>query len=118
MSLTQLNTATKATLIQHIQELQAQQESLKIQAANAAALANYFESVIISIEKILNDAPFLNKDGKFFKKVFWILSNYETIKTIIEQIVTAIKSWRSQINEIIQRQKALNEASKEQQSTE
>lgn len=104
MTTTQLNTATKATLIAHIEQLNAEKANLAIVAENNRQLAAYFEQVILSIEKLLANAPFLNKEGKFFKKVYWVITNFAAIRALIEEVVATIKAWRKQIDELIRQQ--------------
>lgn len=105
MTTTQLNAANKAALINYINELKASEEAYKKDVVNAVNIANYFASVIADIEKLLLNSPFVNKEGKFFKKLFWVMANFETIKTIIELIIEKIKNWRETFNKLAEQNK-------------
>jgi len=91
-----------------VTKLQLQQEFTKLQQENAslAYTNNYFASNLIAIEQILVKAPFINTDGKFFKKLVWVITNFNSIKTLIEEIYTLIKLWRERITEAQQKQAA------------
>lgn len=84
-----------------VTKLQLQEAFLKLQQENTslAYTNNYFASNLTSIEQILVKAPFLNTDGKFFKKLMWVITNFNSIKQLIEEIYTLIKLWRERINE-------------------
>lgn len=91
-----------------VTKLQLQQEFTKLQQENAslAYTNNYFASNLTAIEQILVKAPFINTDGKFFKKLVWVITNFNSIKTLIEEIYTLIKLWRERITEAQQKQAA------------
>lgn len=65
----------------------------------AIEIANYFAANLAAIENLLISAPFLNQDGKFFKKILWVLTNFNSIKELIEQIFLLIKNWRQRLME-------------------
>jgi len=94
-------------LIAEIQKLEEANNNLTLQAQNALNAANWFASVIEAVEKVLIAAPFLNKEGKFFKKLWWAITNFDKIISLIEEIAQAIKSWRQKIEDI-KAQQALN----------
>ena len=104
MTSAQMNLATKASLITYIAELEAAKLKSQEETQQAINIANYFAQVIAQIEKLLLDSPFVNKDGKFFKNLFWVISNFSAIKTAIESIITQIKEWRKQIEAINKKQ--------------
>lgn len=98
MTTAQLASANKATLLEYVATLQTAEAEAKAQTQNAINIANYFAQVIEAIEKLLLNSPFVNQEGKFFKKLYWVLSNFSTIKTVIENIIAQIKEWRKQVN--------------------
>lgn len=101
MTTTQLNTATKATLIEYVTKLQAESQDSAVRANEALKIANYFANVLGTIEKAFENAPFLNQEGKFFKKLYWVLTNFSEIKNLIELVVTQIKAWRLEVNKLV-----------------
>lgn len=114
MTFTELNKASKQATIEYITQLQ---ESHKAEMQNATNIANYFSSVILNIETVIQKSPFINKEGKIFKKLFWVVSNFETIKILIEEIVAHIKAWRNQVEELVTQQKVAKNSSKLEEST-
>lgn len=106
MTPVQLASASKTSLLEYIQQLQAAEQEAKAQTQNAIQIANYFSSVILAIENLLLNSPFVNKDGKFFKKVWWVLSNLDKISTVIESIINIIKNWRVEVQKLVDQQKA------------
>ena len=110
MTSTEMKTATKAALTAYIEQLQATQNQTKQELTNAINLANYFGAILMAIETLLNKSPFISKEGKFMKKLFWVFANFNTIISLVEEIVTKIKEWRSKVDDIIAQQKAQQEA--------
>ena len=111
MTPVQLASASKTSLLTYIEELQKGQQEAQAQAQNAIQIANYFSTVITGIESLLLNSPFINKDGKFFKKLFWVLANFAAIKTVIEDIINTIKDWRKQVENLVKQQQAANQNS-------
>jgi hypothetical protein len=106
MTSAQMNLATKASLINYIAELESAKLAAEQNTKDAINIANYFAQVITQIEKLLLESPFVNKDGKFFKNLFWVISNFSAIKTAIETIIAQIKDWRKQIENLNKKSEA------------
>lgn len=92
--------ATKSDLIIAINTLEVEKTQLTAARDHNAAVANWFQKVIESIEEVLLNSPFINKEGKFFKKLTWILLNLGTIKVLIEEVVSHVKKWREEVETI------------------
>ena len=105
MTTAQLNKASKESLLNYISTLQESETKAKEATQNAINIANYFSTIIVAIETLLNKSPFINKEGKFFKKVFWLISNFDLIKATIEEIMSIIKEWRTRIQPLVDQQK-------------
>lgn len=101
--------ATKAELASAYSALLAENAQLKLDLTSVTQFANWLQANLQVIEQILLAAPFLNQEGKFFKKVFWALTNFSTIKSLIEEIFKTIKLWRHRVNEMIASQSKTNE---------
>lgn len=92
--------ATKADLLEAITKLEIEKTNAESLALNNAKIANWLQQVLEAIEKILIDSPFVNQEGKFFKKLIWVLSNFSAIRAFIEQIAAQIKQWREDVNRL------------------
>lgn len=92
--------ATKAEIATQFAALTEQRDKALLQAQNAVALANFFGANLEAIEKLLLKAPFINQSGKFFKTIFWVVTNFNALKSLIEEIVSTIKLWREKVEEL------------------
>lgn len=98
------NKATKAELQAAYLSLQAENTQLQTTAKEAIEIANYFAANLNTIDQFLSNAPFINKDGKFFKRLFWVLSNFNSIKQLIEDIALLIRNWKERVREAQKKQ--------------
>lgn len=98
------NKATKAEIQSAYLSLQAENTQLQATAKEAIEIANYFAANLNTIDQFLSNAPFINKEGKFFKKLFWVIANFNSIKNLIEDIATLIRNWKAKIQEAQQKQ--------------
>ena len=105
MTSVQLASASKTSLLEYIEQLKASEQEARVQTQNAVNIANYFSSVILGIETMLVNSPFM-KDGKFFKTLFWVMTNFSVIKKLIEDIIQKIKDWRTEMQKLLEQQKA------------
>jgi len=96
-----LKKETKESLAQKLQE------AAQVAQANAS-LANFYGSKLLNIEKLILDSP-LGK-GKFFKTLFWVITNHKALIKLIEEIVAQIKEWRAKIEEIVAQQQSSSNA--------
>lgn len=102
------NKVTKSELQSSYLALQAELARSQQATKEALEIANYFAANLSTIESLLVSAPFINQDGKFFKKLLWVLTNFNSIKELIEQIYLLIKNWRQRINEAQSKQSGSN----------
>jgi GTP1/Obg family GTP-binding protein len=94
------NKATKAELAEYALKLSAENANLKTDLQSVVQLANYFQANLQVIENLLIAAPFLNQEGKFFKKLAWVLTNFSKIRSLIEEIFTTIRLWKERVNDL------------------
>lgn len=92
--------ATKSDLITYVNTLQAEKDAATAAATYYNSRSNYFEQILAAIELVLFNSPFINKDGKFFKKLGWILLNIGTVKALIEDIIAKVKQWRAEVERV------------------
>ena len=102
------NKVTKSELQSSYLALQAELTKSQQATKEAIEIANYFAANLTTIETLLVQAPFLNKEGKLFKKLFWVVTNFASIKELIEQIYILIKNWRQRILEAQSKQSGSN----------
>lgn len=102
------NKLSKLDLVALATKLEQEKNNALAIAEHNAKVANWFQAVLEALEKILISSPFVNQEGKFFKKLFWVLSNFAAIRTFIEDIATQLKLWRDDVNKL----KAQAEANK------
>lgn len=100
------NKVTKAEMQSAFLKLQAENAQLKTDLTSVVQLANYFQSNLQVIENLLHSAPFLNQEGKFFKKLAWVLTNFSKIRTLIEDIFATIRLWKQRVTELQEQAKA------------
>lgn len=100
--------SSKADLLAALSTLEQEKVTALAAAEHNAKIAAWFQQVLESIEKLLVDSPFINTKGKFFKKLFWAISNFSTITTFIEAIVAQIKQWRDDVTKVQESMKSVN----------
>lgn len=91
-----LNTTSKAKLLELITSLEAEKTQLNLAATNALNIANYFGTKLSIIENLLTP---LTKKG-LGKTIVFIISNWKEIRTILESIVAQLKEWREQVEQL------------------
>lgn len=100
--------ATKAELASAYSALLAENAQLKLDLTSITQFANWLQANLQVIENLLLAAPFLTKEGKFFKKLYWIITNFSQVKALIEEIFKTIKLWRQRVTEIVASQSKTN----------
>lgn len=104
MTAVQLASASKTSLLDYIEQLKSEVEQSNLRTQEAVNYANYFSTILSSIETILNNSPFKFKDGKVITKIFWVVTNIKVIIKLIEDIVAHIRLWRAKMEEIMAQQ--------------
>lgn len=91
---------TKTALLAQVTDLTSQLEKANQERFALNQFANNQIAILSTIDKTLTDAPFLNEKGKFFKKLFWVLSNLSIISSTFETIFNLISQWREYFNKV------------------
>jgi len=95
-------TLSKAALVQEAESLSTQLAQSKLNEKAVTNFANNLIAFLSEIEKVLSAAPFLNEKGKFFKKLFWVLSNLSIVATTLETLFSLIRQWREYFDKVRQ----------------
>lgn len=100
---------TKAQIALEFEKLTVERDNAVNATKVALSYANWFSSVLEGLEKLLIMAPFIDGKGKFFKNIYWVLTNLGKVKNLIEEIFALIREWRNKVEEIKAQQAAANQ---------
>lgn len=89
-----LNTTSKAAMLEMINKLEAERDTMNSAATNAIAIANLFGTHLATIEEAMK--PLMNKKNL----LTYVLFNLKEVIALVVLIITRIKEWRAQLNEI------------------
>lgn len=93
-----LNKETKLSLAARIETLTAERDKANLAANTFLTIANNFAKPLSNIEQTLVNAPFIEKG--FFKKLWWIITNWRLIGQLIEDIIAQIKEWKAYVESL------------------
>lgn len=89
---------TKATLALRIDALTLERDRANAAANNLLVVANNFAKPLSNIEQLLVNAPFIQKG--FFKKLWWVITNWKQLAQLIEDIIAHIQEWKAYVESL------------------
>lgn len=82
-----------------LEQLQMDRNQQAALAQQATKVANDLNIKLTAIDQLLSNSPFIQKG--WFKKVWWVISNWKEIVALIESIILQIEDWREYIKQLM-----------------